>query len=294
MPDRSLPSLNAVRSFVAVARRLSFTKAAEDLSVTQGAVSRMMQTLHADLGVELFRRVGRGIELTPTGAAFYAEASQALDRIAAAARAARLQDGGVLRVSALPTLAQRWLVPRLKRFQAENPDILVDVSVSEHNVDFAAEPLDIAIRFGVEGWAGADITPLMPETIGVFCAPSLLAQGTPLDHPADLARHRLLQHTTRPDSWRHYLAAFGLTLPESALSLGFEHFFMIIEAASAGMGVALLPVFLVQEDLASGRLVQPIAETLRQRGGYFIAHAPGAERARRIRQFKSWILSESV
>lgn len=292
MSDRSLPSLNAVRSFVAVARHLSFTKAAADLSVTQGAVSRMMQTLHADLGVELFRRVGRGIELTPTGEAFYSEASQALDRIASAARAARQQDGGVLRVSALPTLAQRWLVPRLKRFQAENPDILVDVSVSEHNVDFTKEPMDVAIRFGVAGWPGSVTTPLMAETIGVFCAPSLLEQGPPLRHPSDLPRHRLLQHTTRPDSWRGYLGAFGLTLPESALSLGFEHFFMIIEAASAGMGVALLPIFLVQDDLTSGRLVQPFSETLRQRGSYFIAHAPGAERARRVRQFKAWLLTE--
>lgn len=292
MADRPLPSLNAVRSFVAVARHLSFTRAADELAVTQGAVSRMIQTLQADLGVELIRRVGRGIELTATGAAFYAESSAALDRIAAAARAARAQDGGVLRVSALPTLAQRWLIPRLKRFQAENPDILVDVSIGEHMVDFAKEPVDVAIRHGAGVWPGAEVVTLMPETMGVFCAPSLLEQGPPLRHPADLARHRLLQHTTRPDSWRGYLAAFGLTLPEAALSLAFEHFFMIIEAASAGMGVALLPVFLVKEDVASGRLVQPLAETLRSRGAYLIAHAPGAERARRVRQFKAWLLTE--
>lgn len=292
MPDRVLPSLNAVRSFVAVARHLSFTKAADELAVTQGAVSRMMQTLQADLGVELIRRVGRGIELTPTGAAFYGEASAALDRIAAAARAARAQEGGVLRVSALPTLTQRWLIPRLKRFQAENPDIQVEVGIGEHRVDFAKERIDVAIRYGVEDWPGAEMATLMPETMGVFCAPSLLEQGPPLRRPADLAQHRLLQHTTRPDSWRVYLSAFGLTLPEAALSLAFEHFFMIIEAASAGMGVALLPVFLVRDDVASGRLVQPMPETLRPRGCYLIAHAPGAERARRVRRFKDWLLTE--
>ena len=130
-----MAELDDIRSFVAVARHLSFTRAADELAVTQGAVSRMMQTLQADLGVELIRRVGRGIELTPTGAAFYGEASAALDRIAAAARAARAQEGGVLRVSALPTLTQRWLIPRLKRFQAENPDIQVEVSIGEHRVD---------------------------------------------------------------------------------------------------------------------------------------------------------------
>jgi LysR family glycine cleavage system transcriptional activator len=293
MHDRFLPSLNAVRTFAAAARHLSFTRAAAELHVTQGAVSRMVQGLEAELGVRLFRRAGRAIELTPAGAAFHDEVSQALDRIAAATRSVRQSGGRVLSVSVLPTFALRWLVPRLPSFQSANPDILVDVTTSERLVDFAKEPVDVAVRYGRGGWPGTEATPLMPEHVGVFCAPSVLERGPPLRGAEDLPAHRLLQHTTRPDAWRAYFAAFGLPPPDVTQSPGLEHFFMIIEAAAAGMGVALLPTFLARDDVAAGRLVQPFGQVLRQRNAYFIVHAPGAGAVRRIRRFKDWLLAEA-
>lgn len=291
--ERRLPSLNAVRSFDAAARNLSFTLAARELCVTQGAVSRMVQALENDLGVALFRRIGRNLELTPAGAAYHPHILEALDRIAAATRSIRrMEGGGVLSFSVLPTFAMRWLVPRLHRFQQLNPDILVDITTSERLVNFSAESIDIGIRYGLGHWPNTEATLFMHEDIAVFCSPKLLKTGRLLRGPADLAGHRLLQHTTRPDAWQQYFRANGMPSPDISQSPGFEHFFMLIEAAAAGMGVVLLPLFLARDELASGRLVMPFDRTLRNERAYYIAHAPGAGRTRKIRLIKEWLLAE--
>ena len=294
MDDHRLPSLNGIRSFVAAARHLSFTAAARDLNVTQGAVSRSVQALEAELGVPLFRRVGRAIKLTPAGAVFYPQVADALGRIAAASQSVRrLEEGGVLSISLLPTFALRWLVPRLHRFQQRHPDILVDVSTSEHAVDFAAEPIDLALRYGFGPWPGAESTLFMREEMAVFCAPSLPGQ-IPLSRPADLRGHRLLMHSTRPESWPDFFTAHGMAPPDGGPSPAFEHFFMIAEAAALGMGVALLPIFLVRDEVASGRLVQPLPQTLRPAKAYHLLHGPGRGRSRKISLFKTWLLEEAA
>ncbi|MBI3900421.1 MAG: transcriptional regulator GcvA [Gammaproteobacteria bacterium] len=292
--SRRLPSLNAVRSFEAAARSLSFTKAAQELHVTQGAVSRMVQTLEQELGMPLFKRVGRSIELTPAGSAYYAQVGEALDRIAAATRALqRAQDGGMLSISVLPTFAMRWLVPRLSSFQQLYPDILVDVTASEHAVNFATESIDVAIRYGLGQWPDTEATRVMHDTVGVFCAPALLQGGTPLRTPADLPKHRLLQHTTRPEAWSEFFAACGLPSPNMRHAPGFEHFFMIIEAAATGMGAAILPLFLAHDELASGRLVQAFAQTHKRKHGYYLVHARAAASVRKIKVFKEWLIAEA-
>ena len=294
MDETRLPSLNGIRSFVAAARHLSFTAAARELNVTQGAVSRSVQALEAELGVPLFRRVGRAIELTPAGAVFYSQVADALGRIAVASQSVRrLEHGGVLSISLLPTFALRWLVPRLHRFQQRHPDILVDVSTAEHTVDFNAEPIDLALRYGFGQWPGAETTLFMTEEMGVFCSPAL-PRLRHLASPADLRAHRLLLHTTRPESWPEYFAAHGVTPPDSGQSPGFEHFFMIAEAAALGMGVALLPLFLVREELAAGRLVQPFPQTHKPAKAYYLLHAPGRGRSRKIGLFKDWLLEEAA
>lgn len=292
--DRRLPSLNAVRSFDAAARHLSFTHAARELCVTQGAVSRMVQALESELGVALFRRIGRHLELTSAGAAYHPHICEALDRIGDATRfIKRMDGGGVLSISVLPTFAMRWLVPRLSRFQQRHPDILVDITTHERLVNFSTEPIDIGIRYGLGQWANTEATLLMPEDVAVFCSPALLERGPPLRAPADLVQHRLLQHTTRAGAWQRYFATYGLPPPDISQSPGFEHFFMVMEAAAAGMGVALLPLFLAADELASGRLVQAYDQTLRNEQAYFIAHAPGAGRTRKLRFFKEWLLEEA-
>ena len=294
MDPNRLPSLNAVRSFAAAGRLLSFTAAAQELNVTQGAVSRMVQALETELGVQLFERHGRSISLTAAGAAYHREISDALARIATASRSVRgYERAGVLSLSVLPTLAMRWLVPRLQAFQRAHPDIQVDLAAGDGPVDFAADRIDMAIRHGAPPWPGATAARMMTEDVGVVCAPDLPgARG--LAGPADLVGRPLLQHTTRPDGWRRYFEHFGLTAPDLAQVPGFEHLFMLAEAAASGMGMALMPLFLVRTELAAGRLIQPIAEILRPEQAYYILHRPGAERARKVRIFKTWLLRQAA
>lgn len=294
LSERRLPSLNAVRSFDAAARHLSFTLAARELCVTQGAVSRMVQALESELGVALFHRIGRNLELTPAGAAYHPHILEALDRIAVATRSVKRMDGGgVLCISVLPTFAMRWLVPRLAGFQRRHPDILIDITTNERLVNFSAEPIDIGIRYGLGQWTNTEATLFMPEDVAVFCSPALLQCGPPLRSPADLVAHRLLQHTTRAGAWQRYFTTCGLPPPDISQSPGFEHFFMVIEAAAAGMGVALLPLFLAMDEVASGRLVRPFDQTLRNEQAYYIVHAPSAGRMRKIRLVKEWLLAEA-
>lgn len=290
--EYGLPSLSGVRSFAAAGRYLNLTAAAAELGVTQGAVSRAVQALEAELGVALFRRVGRGIELTPAGAAYHARVADALAQISAATRALRRPErDGVLSLSVLPTFALRWLVPRLPRFHARHPDIQVDLSASEAPIDFGTDPVDLALRNGTGSWPGAEATLLTDETVGVFCAPGLLRRAE-IATPADLRDHRLLVHTTRPTAWADYFATLGLGPPDVSGFPGFEHFFMLAEAAAAGMGLALLPLFLARADVAAGRLVQPIGHTMRPASAYYLLHAPGQGRLRKIRLFRDWLVAE--
>lgn len=291
--DRRLPSLNAVRSFEAAARHLSFTLAARELSVTQGAVSRMVQALETELGLALFRRIGRTLELTSAGAAYLPHISAALESIAAATRSIRrLESGGVLRVTVLPTFAMRWLVPRLHSFQNQHPDILIDIITHENPPDFEVSSVDIGVFYGLGQWPHTDATFFMSEDIAVYCSPTLLKHGPDLNAPKDLGAYRLLQHTTRADAWHDYFKALGLQPPDMSRSPGFEHFFMLIEAAAAGMGIALLPKYLALEELDSGRLVCPYDVSLRSERAYYITHAKGAGCNRNVNLFKTWLLAQ--
>ena len=294
MSDDRLPSLNAVRSFAAAGRLLSFTAAARELNVTQGAISRMVQALEIELGVQLFERHGRSISLTAAGTAYHREISDALARIAAASRSARgFERAGILSLSVLPTLAMRWLVPRLQAFQRAHPDIQVDLTAGDGPIDFATDPVDMAIRHGAPPWPGTTAERMMAEEVGVVCAPHLPGART-LAGPADLVGRPLLQHTTRADGWRRYFEHFGQTAPDLSQVPGFEHLFMLAEAAASGMGMALMPLFLARTELATGRLIRPIAETMRSGEAYYILHRPGAERSRKVRIFKTWLLRQAA
>lgn len=293
--DRRLPSLNAVRSFDAAARHLSFTLAARELCVTQGAVSRMVQALEAELGTALFLRLGRNLALTPAGVAYHPPIQEALSRIAAATRSVRHMDGGgMLSITVLPTFAMRWLVPRLARFQQRHPDILVDVTTNERMVNFSTEAVDLGVRYGLGQWPNTEATLFMREEVAVYCAPALLDRAPPLRRPADLAAHRLLQHSTRPGAWANYCAACEVAPPDLGQSPAFEHFFMLIEATAAGMGVALLPQFLAADAVTAGRLVRPFDRPVRNEQAYYIVHAAGAGQSRKIRLAKAWLLEEAA
>jgi LysR family glycine cleavage system transcriptional activator len=289
----NLPSLNALRAFAVAGRHLSFTRAAEELHVTQGAVSRLVKQLEADLGVSLFSRGPRGLELTEAGAAYLPPLADAFERMQAATRLIMrsARPANRLAITMLPTFAMRWFMPRLADFHQLNPDIAVDVTSADRPVDFASEPVDVGIQYGSGQWAESlHAEFLFPETVTLVASPALLKRR-PLAGPDDVKRHTLLMHSTRPDAWTEWFAAAGL---KGAAGKGpaFEHFFMSIEAAVNGLGLALVPDFFVTQELRDGRLVEPLpALRLQRPGGYYLLCLKGREREAAIRAFRNWLFS---
>lgn len=288
-----LPSLNALRAFAVAGRHLSFTRAADELHVTQGAVSRLVKQLEQDLGVSLFSRGPRGLELTEAGAAYLPPLSDAFERIQAATRliARSARPANRLAITMLPTFAMRWFMPRLADFHQLNPEIAVDVTSADRLVDFAAEPVDVGIQYGGGPWPDelhAEF--LFAETVTLVASPTLL-KSRPLHKPEDVKRHVLLTHSTRPEAWAEWFTAAGLK-GQTPRGPAFEHFFMSIEAAVNGLGLALVPDFFVVQELRDGRLVEPLPKLRLQRpGGYYLLCLKGREREPAIRAFRNWLFS---
>ncbi len=268
---RRLPPLNAVRAFEAAARHGSLKAAAAELAVTHGAVSRQVHLLEEWLGgAALFRRLSRGVALTPDGDALLAEVGPALDRIAAAAR--RHRDGAaaetVLRVNATATFGLRWLLPRLPLFRREHPGIAVRLTTSNELIDALAEDHDVVIRGGPDSFHGYTAHPLVAERRLPVCSPALL-RARALGAVSDLERHTLIHVTSMPRLWRDWLAAAGHAGLQPAATLTLDHFFLSIQAALDGLGVAMGPTALVGDDLAAGRLVTPFPATSLPARTYF-------------------------
>jgi LysR family glycine cleavage system transcriptional activator len=263
-PRRHLPPLNAVRAFEAAARHGSFKAAAAELGVTHGAVSRQVHLLEEWLGKPaLFRRLSRGVALTPDGDALRNEFGPALDRISAAARHHKDRHGEpaatVLRVNALATFSLRWLLPRLTLFRTEYPGIEVQLTTSNEPVDALPEDYDVVIRGGPDTFHGYGSYPVVGERRLPVCSPSILNRNV-LETVTDLERHTLLDVATVPRLWRDWLIEAGHAGLQPAATLTLDHFFLSIQAAIDGLGVAMGPTALVADDLAAGRLVAPFPE----------------------------------
>jgi len=292
MPRR-LPPLKALRTFEAAARHLSFTRAAEELNVTQAAISHQVKALEEHLGVNLFRRLNRALLLTDEGQALLAPVGEALDLMAAAAERLRTEDaGGALTVSTLDSIAAGWLVPRLRRFRARHPEIDVRVTTTDQLVDFAREDVDMAIRYGSGGWPGVTAVRLMTEELFPVCSPALLENGPPLDAPSDLCHHTLLHDEMRED-WPMWLMAAGATEVDATRGPRFSHSHLVIQAAIAGEGVVLGRSALVADDLAAGRLIRPFAIALPAEFAYYVVFPPAGAGRPKVRAFTAWLLEEA-
>jgi LysR family transcriptional regulator, glycine cleavage system transcriptional activator len=277
---RTLPPLNAVRAFEAAARLGSFKDAAVELGVTQGAISQQVRTLEHWLGApSLFKRATRRVLLTDSGAALLEQVGPALDRISDAARQHVERQGQspamVLKVNALATFSLRWLLPRMTLFRAEHPDIEVRLTTSNDAVDALAETFDVVIRGGPDSFHGFVSRLLLSERRLPICKPSLLAD-LPLTDVADLSRHTLLHVTSMPRLWQDWLNEAGHQDLVPAGSLTFDHFYLTIQAALDGLGVAMGPTALVADDLAAGRLVMPFPEVSLPARSYF-AYLPNSQ-----------------
>jgi LysR family glycine cleavage system transcriptional activator len=291
---RRLPPLNALRAFEEVARSGSFTRAAQELFVTQGAVSRHISTLEEWLQVRLFERGPQGTRLTPQGQAYYEAVRSGLDQIEFGTRQVRQgPDDRRLRIKLPPTFAIRWLAPRLARFHARHPDLDVQVTTSHQRADFDHDDVDVSIHSEAEPPRGPDYTRLFGETLLPVCAPGLLASGPPLRTPGDLAHQVLLCSMNRPHDWPTWLAAAGARGVDGNSGLKFENAALAYQAAADQLGVIVAILPFVSDDLASGRLVEPFSLRTRTRGAYYLACHPARLQTQRVAAFKSWVVDEA-
>lgn len=293
MPRR-LPPLNAIRAFEAAGRHLSFTRASEELCVTQGAVSRHIATLETQLQTKLFLRRHRSVELTAQGGAYFHALRDAFDRIEEATRHVLPHAGTrTLRIKLPPTLAIRWVVPRLARLHARDRTIDVQITTSHAPVDFEREDVDVAIHSGRYPPAGVTTRRLFGETLLPVCSPLLLGGSRPLAKPADLAGHVLLCSLHRPDDWPAWLAAVGVGDVDGNNGLKFENSSLAYQAAIDNLGIVMAQKALIAEDLKSKRLVAPFREEVVTAGGYFLVYPKRSAAFPAVRLFEEWILDEA-
>lgn len=287
---RRLPSLNALRAFEEAARHSSFKKAASELSVTHGAVSRHVALLEAWLGVQLFRRLNRQVMLTEQGRALYQELEKAFDRIemATADVAGRYQASN-LSVKAPPTLLMRWLIPRLARFQSQNPAVKIKLSASLDLMNTLNEDCDLVIRRIPHAPAGMLSKDLLSAPKLLAMAPALAARYS---GPASLAKMTLIHVETSPDAWYRWFTLAGEGDLGASRSMRFEQLYYCIQAAIDGLGAILVPAALVVDEVESGRLVFPKPAPRLEGEGYKIFYAPGRDSSRSVARFMSWILEE--
>lgn len=286
---RKLPPLNSLRAFEAAARLGSISLAADELCVTHGAVSRHVQQLEHWLGQTLFERYNRRIALTDAGRRYLAGIGNAFDHIAQAT--AQLQQQGphrVLRVNAPATFSLRWLVPRLSGFQFQHPDIEVRLSTSNAPVDTLRQEVDLIIRGGPQQIDGYQSEEFLSEGRLPVCAPALL-KGRTLQQPQDLAQFTLLHAATYPRMWPEWLALAGLTGTGPWKSLTLEHFYLTLQGALDGLGIAMGPTALVADDVAEGRLVHPFAGPALAPWRYFSYSASARSGDEAIQTFRRWL-----
>jgi LysR family glycine cleavage system transcriptional activator len=290
-PAPGLPPLSAVRVFEAAARHGSFTRAAQDLHMTQAAVSYQIKQLEQRLGAPLFLRHSRKVELTPLGHELATSTIEAFERLRAAFARAQGTVEEVLVISALPTLAATWLAPRLGAFQLAHPKLAVRIDTSIETVDLFHQA-DVAIRSGTGQWPGLESHFLLPGLFTPLCSPTLLQQHR-LRSPADLL---LVPRIGRPSRWALWLEQAGVAQAAPRGPQGVEFGVAQMEATSAiaGHGVAMISPLLFAPDIAAGRLVQPFDLVVRDAKDHWLVYATGRRRLAKIQAFKRWMLGEAT
>jgi LysR family glycine cleavage system transcriptional activator len=294
-----LPPLSALRAFEATARHMSFSKAAEELHVTPAAISHQIHALEQDLGVRLFYRLNRAIELTPSAQVLLPGLSEAFAGIhAAVARLRGHTDTGTLTVTASPSFAAKWLVLRLHRFQERCAEVDVRISATDEVVDLGKGGFDIAIRYGAGHYPGLDVELLFTNEVFPACSPQLLADGPPLRTPEDLRRHALIhdqavERDPLVPTWPMWLKAAGVKDVSASGGLSFNNMHLALDAAIAGHGVVLAYSTIAAADLAAGRLVRLFSLALPDQFSYYVVTAPGALDRAKVRSFRDWLRDEA-
>lgn len=286
-----LPSLNALRAFDAAARRLNFARAAGDLAVTPGAISRQIQALEVAIGVPLFVRGNRNVELTARGRTYARQVHDAFDRLALATEQLRGRDAnGPLAICAYPTFAMRWLMPRWRGFHDKHPEIDLQLTTSLAPVDIARDGFDAAVKIGDGKWPGHGSVWLAAVEVFPVCSPALAAR---LNGPADLRDHVLIHSDPRPDDWPRWLEAAGTRGADGTRGPRFETMSLAFQAAIEGVGVAMGVGCLVAEDIALGRLVRPLAFTHRSKREFHLVYPLSRAADRRLAAFRAFLAEQA-
>jgi DNA-binding transcriptional LysR family regulator len=288
---RLLPSISMLMAYDAAARAGSFTAAAHELNVTQGAVSRQISALENQLGIELFKRDRKPLQLTSIGRIYATEVHAALQSIRNASLAAITKpQTGVLNLAILPTFGTRWLMPRFPSFLEQNPEIMVNFVTRLSPFDFGSENLHVALHYGLPDWPDTVSTFLMGESCVPVCSPSLLA-GNNVDDISEIGKLPLLHLATRPDAWESWFRASELP-PKTEGGMLFEQFSTIAQAAVAGLGAGLIPRFLIAKELQEGELEVIVDRPLKSDHGYYLISPTELSDYGPAIAFREWILAE--
>jgi LysR family glycine cleavage system transcriptional activator len=289
--EREPPSTAALRAFVHAAATLSFKLAAAELHVSASALSRQIQSLERHLGVALFRRLNPGLELSDEGRRYLAAVKRALAELAAA-QEALTPARRPLRVSALESFTETWLMPNLPDLSRAHPELELAIEATFRYADFARDEVDVAIRFGVGPWEGLHAEPLLELEYFPVCSPRLLDTDPPLRAPADLARHTLIHVVQTPGAWRAWLRAAGVPELEPRRELSYDHVGIALSAAEAGQGVALSTELLCSSRLTRGSLCVPLAQRQRSAATYHFVCRPESLADPRVAALRDWLVQK--
>ncbi|WP_426142394.1 LysR family transcriptional regulator [Pseudomonas sp. DWP3-1-2] len=290
---RKIPSTAALVSFEAAARHESFTKAADELSLTQSAICRQIASLESFLGVELFRRSRRGVKLTEAGLSYSRRVATQLDAVERDTLSVMGQQGtNAIELAVVPTFGTQWLLPRLKHFQTLHPEVTVNLTNRTRPFLFADTDFDAAIYFGDADWPGTESYRLMDENPMPVCSPTLLEGENSLT-PQAIAELPLLQQTTRPYAWRQWFGGLNLNVPRDMTGPRYELFSMLAQAAMHEMGVALIPPFLIQRELAERRLVIANTHSLSSLKAYQLMIPMRKAESASLRAFRDWLIEQA-
>ncbi|UXH39850.1 LysR family transcriptional regulator [Pseudomonas promysalinigenes] len=290
MSKRLVPSMTALQCFEAAARHLSFTRAAEELHLTQSAVSKQVAQLEEMLRHHLFLRIRRRLQLTPAGSLYLAEVNKILTQVDMSSRYVLTygEQTEILKVATQPSFGVRWLIPHLKGFGKRHGNIHLDIRNEMEPFALLQGSADVVFFYGQGTWPGATCVELFGEEVVPVCAPELLA-GRRLEDAGELADMVLLQSTSRPQAWHEWFLELGLHSVSAYHGPRFDTFYMALSAAQAGCGVALVPRYLVAKELAEGSLVVAWNHAMPSAGKHYLAYAEHAAEVPKVRALVEWV-----
>lgn len=289
---RRTPPLNALRAFEVAARHLSFTKAADELFVTQAAVSHQIKLLEEFLSTKLFLRKNRNLLLTEDGQAYYFDVKDIFQQINDATERLLTRGAkGSITVAMQPSFAAQWLVPRISQFSLAYPDIDVRIKAVDYDEGFLDESIDIAIYYGRGRWSGLHSEQLHKEYLTPVCSPMLFSSSKPLENLTDLSKHILLHDSSR-ENWKRWLKKFDINNVNVNQGPMFSHSMLVLQAAALGQGIALANTMLAKPEIDSGRLICPFAERVESKDGFYIVSEMAQFEQEKITLFREWLLSQ--